>query len=75
MKFNRIFPDACASTLCPVGSSTRKFALGSASVTVPSTSMPSFLAKCSPFPVNRLKDRQYFRTFWCYCQGVFEMRR
>jgi hypothetical protein len=49
--------------------------LGSASVTVPSTSMPSFLAKFSPFQINRLKDRQNFRTFGCYRQGVFEMRR
>src|SRR5215218_3098897 len=35
----------CASTLCPLSSSTRNCVLGSASVTVPSTSMTSSLAK------------------------------
>src|SRR5690625_5099136 len=35
----------CASTLCPLSSSTRKRAFASASVTVPSTSItPSFFA-------------------------------
>src|SRR5918998_765042 len=34
----------CASTLCPFSSSTRNCVLGSASVTVPSTSMTSSLA-------------------------------
>src|SRR5215204_6179552 len=35
----------CASTLCPLSSSTLNCVLGSASVTVPSTSMTSSLAK------------------------------
>src|SRR5919112_2824040 len=35
----------CASTLCPLSSSTRNCVLGSASVTAPSTSMTSSLAK------------------------------
>src|ERR687890_1957991 len=35
----------CASTLCPFSNSTRNCVLGSASVTVPSTSMTSSLAK------------------------------
>src|SRR5215210_783535 len=35
----------CASTLCPLSNSTRNCVLGSASVTVPSTSMTSSLAK------------------------------
>src|SRR5918997_2006792 len=35
----------CASTLCPLSSSTRNCVLGSASVMVPSTSMTSSLAK------------------------------
>src|SRR5215204_4683302 len=41
----RILPEMCASTLCPLSSSTRNCVLGSASVTVPSTSMTSSLAK------------------------------
>src|SRR5579875_1053696 len=44
IKFKRILPDTWASTLWPVCSSTRNIALGSASVTVPSTSIVSFLA-------------------------------
>src|SRR5690606_30238397 len=44
----RIFPEIVASTLCPLVSSTRNIALGSASDTVPSISMtPSFLAIAS----------------------------
>src|SRR3989337_2311110 len=35
----------CARTLCPFSSSTRNWVLGNASVTVPSTSMTSSLAK------------------------------
>src|ERR687890_2731684 len=35
----------CASTLCPLSNSTRNCVLGSASVTVPSTSITSSLAK------------------------------
>src|SRR5918999_3381709 len=35
----------CASTLCPFSNSTRNCVLGSASITVPSTSMTSSLAK------------------------------
>ena len=45
MKFLRIFPDAWASTSCPLGSSILKKALGSASLTRPSTSIASFFAK------------------------------
>src|ERR687893_38092 len=41
----RILPEMCASTLCPLSSSTRNCVLGSASVMVPSTSMTSSLAK------------------------------
>src|SRR5512138_3489648 len=37
----RIFPEICASTLCPLSSSTRNMALGSVSSTVPVTSMAS----------------------------------
>src|SRR5215210_7602344 len=40
----------CASTLCPFSSSTRNCVLGSASVTVPSTSMTSSLVKDLLFP-------------------------
>src|SRR5439155_14954893 len=43
MKFMRIFPLTCASTLCPFSSSTRNIALGSGSTTVPSTSIASSL--------------------------------
>src|SRR5919112_2722050 len=45
MEFIRILPEMCASTLCPFSNSTRNCVLGSASVTVPSTSMTSSLAK------------------------------
>src|SRR5918993_4506286 len=41
----RILPEMWASTLCPLSSSTRNCVLGKASVTVPSTSMTSSLAK------------------------------
>src|SRR5215204_4325104 len=41
----RILPEMCASTLCPLSSSTRNCVLGNASVTVPSTSITSSLAK------------------------------
>src|ERR671917_1689509 len=44
----------CASTLCPLSSSTLNCVLGSASVTVPSTSMTSSLAK--DLPLKRLQD-------------------
>src|SRR5215218_1424834 len=44
----------CASTLCPLSSSTRNCVLGNASVTVPSTSMTSSLAKDLLFS-NRYK--------------------
>src|SRR5689334_21311292 len=37
----RIFPEICASTLCPLSSSTRNIAFGSVSSTVPVTSMAS----------------------------------
>src|SRR5206468_12437404 len=43
MKFMRILPLTCASTLCPFSSSTRNIALGSGSTTVPSTSIASSL--------------------------------
>src|SRR5215218_2270187 len=39
----RIFPEMCASTLCPFSSSTRNMALGSGSTTVPSTRIVSSL--------------------------------
>src|SRR4029079_17153248 len=39
----RIFPEMCASTLCPLSSSTRNMALGSGSTTVPSTRIVSSL--------------------------------
>jgi methionyl aminopeptidase len=39
MKFIRIFPETCASSLCPLASSTLNMALGSVSTTVPSTSI------------------------------------
>src|SRR3977135_4216738 len=41
MKFMRILPDTCASTLCPFSSSTRNMAFGSGSTTVPSTKIVS----------------------------------
>src|SRR5919199_3252283 len=41
----RILPEMWASTLCPLSSSTLNCVLGNASVTVPSTSMTSSLAK------------------------------
>ena len=55
MKFIRIFPEAWASTSWPVGNSTRNVTLGSASVTVPSSSIASFFGK--PFiPYGRASD-------------------
>ena len=45
MKCMRIFPETCASTVCPVGNMQRKRALGSASFTVASTVMGSGLGK------------------------------
>ena len=39
----RIFPEMCASTLCPFSSSTRNMALGNGSTTVPSTRIVSSL--------------------------------
>src|SRR5438874_4266579 len=41
MKFMRILPLTCASTRCPLSSSTRNIAFGSGSTTVPSTSIAS----------------------------------
>lgn len=46
MKFIRILPDARARTSWPLGSSTLNVVLGKASLTRPSTSIASFLAKC-----------------------------
>ncbi len=48
MKFIRIFPEARANTSWPFGSSTLNVVLGKASLTRPSTSIASFLAKCLP---------------------------
>lgn len=48
MKFIRIFPDARANTSWPFGSSTLNVVFGKASLTRPSTSIASFLAKCLP---------------------------
>src|ERR1700690_3143404 len=39
----RIFPEMCASTLCPFSSSTRNMAFGNGSTTVPSTRIMSSL--------------------------------
>src|SRR5438067_11637341 len=39
----RIFPEMCASTLCPFSSWTRNMALGSGSTTVPSSTIASSL--------------------------------
>src|SRR5690606_540364 len=41
MKLILILPEICASTWCPPSTSTRNMALGSGSVTTPSTSMLS----------------------------------
>lgn len=43
MKFILILPEICASTICPLSSSTRNFAFGNASLITPSTSMRSSL--------------------------------
>src|SRR5689334_12879617 len=43
----RIFPEMCASTLCPFSSSTRNMALGRGSTTVPSTRIVSSLGFAS----------------------------
>lgn len=48
MKFIRILPDARANTSWPLGNSTLNVVLGKASLTRPSTSIASFLAKCLP---------------------------
>ena len=48
MKFIRIFPEARANTSWPFGSSTLNVVFGKASLTRPSTSIASFLAKCLP---------------------------
>lgn len=48
MKFIRILPEARARTSWPLGSSTLNVVLGKASLTRPSTSIASFLAKCLP---------------------------
>lgn len=51
IKFFRIFPEICASTTCSVlAISTRNMALGSFSVTTPSTSMTSSLASMPACP-------------------------
>src|SRR3712207_2253796 len=42
----------CANTLCPLSNSTRNCVLGNASVTAPSTSMTSSLAKNLSFPTG-----------------------
>src|SRR5262249_26401017 len=57
-KFMRTLPERCARTICsPSLSSTRNIALGSASVTVPSTSIASRLAICSFLGVARQNPR------------------
>src|SRR5207245_1203784 len=60
MKFIRIFPLTCASTLWPFSSSTRNIAFGSGSTTVPSTSIASSLviALNSPAPADPVTDER-----------------
>src|SRR5206468_11967949 len=69
MKFMRIFPDTCASTLCPFSSSTRNMAFGSGSSTVPRTSM------ASSFDIRLLWAAQDVRTVVGDRHRVLVMRR
>src|SRR5215210_7269410 len=58
-----------AKTLCPLSSSTRNCVLGNASVTVPSTSMTSSLAKdlpCSQTVTKWPKPNKYVTTHTAY---------
>src|SRR6266487_2520376 len=50
MKFIRSLPLMCANTRWPFSSSTANIVLGSGSITVPSTSIASFLATGVEFP-------------------------
>src|SRR3990172_8211346 len=89
MKCIRIFPDAWANTLCPFANSTRNMALGKFSLTVPSTSIVSFLAINSPGQTppqfrspetNILRESpalgqsEHFRLAVPDRHGVFEVR-
>src|SRR5918911_3161285 len=59
-----------ARTLCPLSSSTRNCVLGSASVTVPSTSITSSLVKDLPFLLLRATKQPgpngYFTMYTTY---------
>src|SRR5579884_1803831 len=53
MKFIRSLPEMCARTRCPLSSWTLNIVLGRGSMTVPSTSMASFLATDLGTPLSR----------------------
>src|SRR5262245_47968650 len=72
MKCMRIFPETCASTLCPLSSSTRNIAFGSGSTTVPSTSIASSLAIVD---FRLFRPRQDAGPAGRDRDGVFEMSR
>src|ERR1051325_11473046 len=74
----RIFPEMCASTLCPLSSATRNIALGSVSKTVPVTSMESCFgivaserARFAP----ALKLAQNIRPVFGHRDRMFKMGR
>src|SRR3972149_683774 len=69
MKWSLILPDTCASTRCPLASSTLNMALGSGSLTSASTSMASFLAMTP----RLLRQRQHFGATITDGDGVLEV--
>ncbi len=84
MKWSRSLPEIWASTVCPFTSSTRNIALGSASITFPSTSMASFFGKSGLPPAYRLIalvstyhlwQCKYLWPVFAYSYSVLEMGR
>src|SRR5947207_15851597 len=71
MKFMRILPEICASTLWPFSNSTRNIAFGSGSMTVPSTWTPSSFA----IPLVGLDSGEDDRPLGPDREGVLEVRR
>src|SRR5919199_5538386 len=64
----RILPERWASTLCPFSSSTMKFVLGRASITVPSSS------RTSPRLLSRLGLLKFSPSKRMLCNTLAEMR-
>src|SRR5437588_7004770 len=75
MKFLRILPDTCASTLCLFSSSTRNMALGSGARTTAITSIAcSLLIDSFKAFALWLLLRQNHRPVFRDCDAVFKMR-